>query len=198
MIKIRGGKYLHRQLKQPPLEITRSTKDVCKEGMFNSLGNIFNYSFLDLFGGSGSIGIEAYSRGANPVYINDKNKEAYKIILENLKSLSITDIKIFNLDYLNMLSLLKDRNIKFDIIFLDPPYKMEINDEFINNILSFNILEKNGIIIAETDYDLSPILIEKYQVKILKYGRSKINILRKKSWKLLYILEVLIQLQMVI
>ena len=70
MIKIRGGKYLHRQLKQPPLEITRSTKDVCKEGMFNSLGNIFNYSFLDLFGGSGSIGIEAYSRGANPVYIN--------------------------------------------------------------------------------------------------------------------------------
>ena len=149
--------------------------------MFNSLGNIFNYSFLDLFGGSGSIGIEAYSRGANPVYINDKNKEAYKIILENLKSLSITDIKIFNLDYLNMLSLLKDRNIKFDIIFLDPPYKMEINDEFINNILSFDILEKNGIIIAETDYDLSPILIEKYNVKILKYGRSKINILRKKS-----------------
>ena len=149
--------------------------------MFNSLGNIFNYSFLDLFGGSGSIGIEAYSRGANPVYINDKNKEAYKIIIENLKSLSITDIKIFNLDYLNMLSLLKDRNIKFDIIFLDPPYKMEINDEFINNILSFDILEKNGIIIAETDYDLSPILIEKYNVKILKYGRSKINILRKKS-----------------
>lgn len=198
MIKIRGGKYLHRQLKQPSLEITRSTKDVCKEGMFNSLGNIFNYSFLDLFGGSGSIGIEAYSRGANPVYINDKNKEAYKIILENLKSLSITDIKIFNLDYLNLLSLLKDRNIKFDIIFLDPPYKMEINDEFINNILSFDILEKNGIIIAETDYDLSPILIEKYQVKILKYGRSKINILREKSWKLLYILEVLIQLQMVI
>ena len=181
MIKIRGGKYLHRQLKQPSLEITRSTKDVCKEGMFNSLGNIFDYSFLDLFGGSGSIGIEAYSRGANPVYINDKNKEAYKIILENLKSLSITDIKIFNLDYLNMLSLLKDRNIKFDIIFLDPPYKMEINDEFINNILSFDILEKNGIIIAETDYDLSPILIEKYNVKILKYGRSKINILRKKS-----------------
>ena len=166
--------------------------------MFNSLGNIFDYSFLDLFGGSGSIGIEAYSRGANPVYINDKNKEAYKIILENLKSLSITDIKIFNLDYLNMLSLLKDRNIKFDIIFLDPPYKMEINGEFINNILSFDILEKNGIIIAETDYDLSPILIEKYNVKILKYGRSKINILRKKSWKLLYILEVLIQLQMVI
>lgn len=197
MIKIRGGKYLHRLLKQPPLEITRSTKDVCKEGMFNSLGNITNYSFLDLFGGSGSIGIEAYSRGANPVYINDKNREAYKVILDNLKSLGISDIKTFNLDYKVFLKALQDKDIRFDIIFLDPPYKMIINDEFIDEILSYNILQKNGIIIAETDYDISPILVEKYQVKILKYGRSKINILRTKLWKLQYTQGVLTLLQMV-
>ena len=166
MIKIRGGKYLHRLLKQPPLEITRSTKDVCKEGMFN------------LFGGSGSIGIEAYSRGANPVYINDKNREAYKVILDNLISLGISDIKTFNLDYKVFLKSLQDKDIKFDIIFLDPPYKMIIDEAFIDEILSYDILQKNGIIIAETDYDISPILVEKYQVKILKYGRSKINILR--------------------
>ena len=183
MIKIRGGKYLHRVLKQPPLEITRSTKDVCKEGMFNSLGNIFNYSFLDLFGGSGSIGIEAYSRGASPVYINDKNRDAYKIILGNLKSLNITDIKTSNLDYKILLKNCQEKEIKFDIIFLDPPYKMIIDEDFINEVLSYNILQKNGIIIAETDYDISPVLIEKYQVKILKYGRSKINIIRNILWK---------------
>ena len=183
MIKIRGGKYLHRVLKQPPLEITRSTKDVCKEGMFNSLGNITNHSFLDLFGGSGSIGIEAYSRGANPVYINDKNKEAYKIILENLNSLKITDIKTSNLDYKFLLKMLHDKGIKFDIIFLDPPYKMIIDENFINEILSYDIIEKNGVIIAETDYEISSVLIEKYQVKILKYGRSKINFLRNRIWK---------------
>ena len=173
MIKIRGGKYLHRLLKQPPLEITRSTKDVCKEGMFNSLGNITNYSFLDLFGGSGSIGIEA-----------------------NLKSLGISDIKTFNLDYKVFLKTLQDKDIKFDIIFLDPPYKMIIDDEFIDEILSYDILQKNGLIIAETDYDISPILVEKYQVKILKYGRSKINILRTKIWKLQYTQGVLTLLQM--
>ena len=183
MIKIRGGKYLHRVLKQPPLEITRSTKDVCKEGMFNSLGNIANYSFLDLFGGSGSIGIEAYSRGASPVYINDINREAFKIIKENLNSLNITDIKIFNLDYKTLLAKLKDNNIKFDIIFLDPPYKMIINEEFLNEIIGYNIVNENSIIIAETDYDLDIKIIEKYQVKILKYGRSKINIIRKSIWK---------------
>lgn len=183
MIKIRGGKYLHRVLKQPPLEITRSTKDVCKEGMFNSLGNIYSCSFLDLFGGSGSIGIEAYSRGANPVFINEKNKQAFNIIKENLNSLSINEIKTFNLDYKDFLNKAKKDGLKFDMIFLDPPYKMTINDEFINEILSYDILCENAIIIAETDYELEPILFEKYQIKILKYGRSKINFLRKKIWK---------------
>lgn len=57
---------------------------------------------------------------------------------------------------------------------------MIIDDVFIDEILSYDVLQKNGIIIAETDYDISPILVEKYQVKILKYGRSKINILRTK------------------
>ena len=183
MIKIRGGKYLHRQLKQPPLEITRATKDVCKEGMFNSLRNIFNYSFLDLFGGSGSIGIEAYSRGANPVYINDFNKEAFSIIKENLNNLKIDEIKLTNLDYKECLNKLRNENIKIDIIFLDPPYKLEINEEFINEIKSYEILSENAIIIAETDYELSSQILENYKVKILKYGRSKINIIREKIWK---------------
>lgn len=179
MIKVRGGKYLHRVLKQPSLEITRSTKDVCKEGMFNSLGNIFGKSFLDLFGGSGSIGIEAYSRGASFVLINDKNKEPFNIIKENLSSLKIDDIQVCNLDYLDCLSMCEKKNFKFDIIFLDPPYKMIINNEFINKIKSFNILSEHCVIIVETDYDLEEELFDNYQIKILKYGRSKINFLRK-------------------
>lgn len=178
MIKIRGGKYLHRQLKQPPLEITRSTKDVCKEGMFNSLGNIYDLSFLDLFGGSGSIGIEAYSRGANPVYINEKNTVPSKIIKENLETLKITDINLTNMDYLDCLNYYSKKGITFDIIFLDPPYKMIIDNDFISKVLSFNVAHKNTILIVETDYELDDKIFENFKVKILKYGRSKINFLR--------------------
>lgn len=178
MIRIVAGKYKHRVLKQPSMAITRSTKDVAKEGMFSSLGDISNLSFLDLFSGSGAIGIEAYSRGANKVVLNDSSKEAYKIIIENLRSLNINDIKVYNYDYLLTLKKLSLEGTRFDIIFLDPPYKMIINLEFIVTILSFNILKDNSIIICETDYELDSRLLDKYNVKKLKYGRSCIYILR--------------------
>jgi len=178
MIRIRGGKYLHRVIKEPDASITRPTKDMAKEGLFNSLGNIFNKSFLDLFSGSGSIGIEAYSRGANPVILNDGGKEPFLVIKENLKSLGINDIKVFNLDYKMCLKRLEDEKVKFDIIFLDPPYKMEINYDFIEKILNHNVLNECGIIVAETDYDLDSKLIDKYNVKLLKYGRSKMYIIK--------------------
>ena len=69
MLRVVGGKYKRRKLDQPSLEITRPTKDMVKEAMFSSLGDISGKSFLDCFGGSGAIGIEAYSRGATPVTI---------------------------------------------------------------------------------------------------------------------------------
>lgn len=178
MIRVVAGKYKRRILKQPSMSITRSTKDVVKEGLFSSLGDISNKSFLDLFSGSGAIGIEAYSRGANPVYLNDSSKEAFKIITENLRNLNINEIKVYNSDYLLTLKRLSLEGIKFDIIFLDPPYKMVIDYDFIMSLLSFNILNNNSIIICETDYELDSRLLDKYNTKKLKYGRSSIYILR--------------------
>ncbi len=184
MINIRGGKFLHRKLEQPSLEITRSTKDICKEGMFNSLGReIINSSFLDLFAGSGQIGIEAYSRGAKNVVLNDKNKEPYKIIRNNLDKLGIDDILVTNYDYLECLERLKNKEYKFDIIFLDPPYKMILDLEFINKINSYNLLNENGTIVLETDYELDKKLFECFNIRRLKYGRSSIYILRKMKWE---------------
>ena len=92
MIRIRGGKYLHRVINQPDLSITRATKDSAKEGIFSSLGSLNGLSFLDLFSGSGQMAIEALSRGAKEVSLNDKNRDAFKIIMNNLKSLGINDI----------------------------------------------------------------------------------------------------------
>lgn len=178
MIRVVGGKFKRRVLEQPDSSITRPTKDIAKEGLFSSLGDINNKSFLDLFSGSGAISIEAYSRGASPVYLNEKNRDALKVINSNLDKLGITDIKVLNKDYKDALAYLSSKQITFDIIFLDPPYKMIIDESFINAILLYNILNKDGIIVAETDYDIDKNLVEKYNVKILKYGRSLMNIIR--------------------
>ena len=121
MLKIRGGKYLHRVIEQPDMSITRPTKDSAKEGIFNSLGSLRGLSFLDLFSGSGQMGIEAISRGAEKVVANDINRSAYNIIQGNLKKLGINEIKTYNLDYKNCLKKLSENNEKFDIVVLLQP-----------------------------------------------------------------------------
>lgn len=178
MIRIISGKYRHRVLKLPNEEITRPTKDSAREGLFSSLGYIENKSFLDPFGGSGAVSIEAYSRGASKVVINELNKDSYKIIKDNLSNLQINDIETYNLLDLDLYKKLKNDNYKFDYIFLDPPYKMVIDTDYIESNLK-ELLNANGTIIIESDKDISNSFNE-YNVKCLKYGRSMMFILRSK------------------
>ena len=179
MLKIRGGKYLHRVIEQPDMSITRPTKDSAKEGIFNSLGSLRGLSFLDLFSGSGQMAIEAISRGAEKVVANDINRSAYNIIQGNLKKLGINEIKTYNLDYKNCLKKLSENNEKFDIVFLDPPYKMIVNENFINELLSYNIMNEDFRIVIETDYELDEELFNSFIIKKLKYGRSLMYVLRR-------------------
>ena len=151
MIRIIGGYYKHRLINQPSLETTRCTKDIAKEGLFNSLGDISDLSFLDLFSGSGAVGIEAFSRGASHVVLNEKDKNAKRIIMSNLISLAINDIKVYGLDANDCIKELSSLNESFDIIFLDPPYK----DVVLDNI------EVNGIKAIKTDtfnYEITVII----------------------------------------
>ena len=185
MLRVIGGKYKHRKLEQPPLDITRSTKDSAKEGLFSSLGlNIIDSSFLDLFAGSGAIGIEAYSRGAKFVYLNDINKIAFKIIKDNVKKFEINDIAITNLDEKECLKLYSTKNIKFDYVFLDPPYKNIVNLDYLLNFSKLDLLNKNFTIIVETDYQLEDQILNYFKIKQLKYGKTLIYILKEKEkWK---------------
>ena len=179
MIRIVGGKYRHRVLDQPSLEITRCSKDSVKEGLFSSLGNdVENKVFLDLFAGSGGVGIESYSRKAKKVYLNDKNKEPINVIKNNLKKLDINDIVVTNFDYFKALEYYKQNNIIFDIVFLDPPYKMEFDFNVISLLKSYNILSDNHIIIIERDSKINDTNLLNYKVKELKYGKTYIYILR--------------------
>ena len=104
-------------------ENTRPTLDRVKEALFNIIQyEIEDSIVLDLFSGSGAIGLEFASRGAKEVYLNDVSKEAFEIIKQNIEKTHLSKkANVYNLDFLNMLQ--KVKNIKFDIIYLDPTYK---------------------------------------------------------------------------
>ncbi len=178
MIRVNAGKYKGRKIEEPNPLTTRPSKDIVKVGLFNIIRNeVLNCTFLDLFAGSGQIGIEALSRNAKKVYFIEKDRNAFKILKNNLSYVPSNDYEVINTDF--KLFLDNSLNIlKFDIIFVDPPYKMEINDEFISNLIS-NYLNDSGILIFEREEKFNDELNDKYSFKEYKYGRSKLYIYRK-------------------
>ena len=178
MIRVNAGKYKGRKVEEPNPLTTRPSKDIVKIGLFNIIRNeVLNCTFLDLFAGSGQIGIEALSRNAKKVYFIEKDRNAFKILKNNLSYVPSSDYEVINTDF--KLFLDNSLNIlKFDIIFVDPPYKMEINDEFISNLIS-NYLNDSGILIFEREEKFNDELNDKYSFKEYKYGRSKLYIYRK-------------------
>lgn len=151
---------------------TRPTKEIVREALFSSLGNIVDKTFLDLFAGSGAVGIEAISRGSC-AYFNDNNNEATEIIKLNLAKIKI-NASISNLD---AFSYLQNCNINFDYIFCDPPYNYAYQESLFDLIKSGNILKNNGLIIYEEN---SKIKIKEnigvYKlIKTKKYGISRLN-----------------------
>lgn len=181
MIRIIGGTYKHRLINQPSLETTRCTKDVAKEGLFNSLGDIENKAFLDLFAGSGSIGIEAFSRGAKPVYLNDKDREVKRTIMRNLMSLGISEIDVSCMNDLECINELSKKEVVFDIVFLDPPYKFKITNEYLENMINKKIASDSTWFIIESDTILKEEEFSKYKIKLLKYGKTYMHILKRRE-----------------
>ena len=175
-MRVISGEYRSRILNTLEGNTTRPTLDKVKGAIFSRYNsNINGSTFLDLFSGSGSIGIEAISRGASLVIFNDINNKANKIIESNLKMLKINNYELYQLDYIILLDKLK--NYKFDYIYLDPPFNNIDYDELLNNISNSNILKDNTNIIVESTNDIK--LNDKYNklvlIKSVKYGNIKIS-----------------------
>ena len=136
--RVVSGIYKGRMLECISNDITRPTTDKNKEMIFNTLGQFFSGGVaLDLFGGIGSLGIEALSRGFSSCYFSEINPDTFKILKKNIQKLGIENATIFEGDYRKFLS--KYQNIKFDLVMLDPPYRIYKEIDF---ILSF-MLKKN-------------------------------------------------------
>lgn len=161
------------------LDGTRPTMDRVKESLFGIIQSYVNDSIcLDLFAGSGSLGIEAISNGAKKCYFVDKSNNAIKVLNKNLNNFNIENkTKIIKSDYTNALDNFKNNKIKFDIIFLDPPYKMHILNDIINKIIEKNLINNGGIIICEVDFEYLDKSIKNLElIKQKKYGSTYLYI----------------------
>ena len=163
---------------------TRPTLDRVKESLFNIIyDKIEDSVVLDLFSGSGAIGLEFASRGAKKVYLCDKSKEACKIIEKNIEKTHLAErVELFNMDFLNTIKKLENK--KVDIVYLDPPYKTDFIEMAIKELIKANILEENTIMIAETDEKDRIIknIEEIKEIQIIdqrKYGRANILFLER-------------------
>ena len=170
--------------KSKPLESmegrnTRPTMDKVKEGIFNSLHEVSGIG-LDLFAGSGALGIEALSRGMEKVIFVDQNFKAIKIIKANLQHLNISDqAEVYKNNADRALKALSKRAMQFDVIFLDPPYDKGLIDEALDGIIKFNLLKENGIIVCEFNHK-EEIDTKSFQViKRYHYGLTDTLLLEK-------------------
>ena len=167
-------------LKTPEGMATRPTTDRVKEAIFSIIQfEIPTAKVLDLFGGTGQLGIEALSRGANSAVFVDEREEACKLIRENLKRTKLDSAaRVVRSDYLAYLKTCKD---KFNIILLDPPYAEVFLENALKMITEIDILETGGIIVAERPLgkDLPWDFSGYTRSRDYKYGKTLITIYRK-------------------
>ena len=181
-MRIIAGKNRGRKLQTLEGLATRPTLDGTKEAIFSSLGGMLpDYTILDIFGGSGALSLESISRGAKKAYILDNNIEAIEIIKKNAQALnSMKELTILSGDYKQIIGRFKNSKM-FDIIFIDPPFKLKVINELIDYIIDNELLAEDGYIVAEypkedvvrTDY-------EGFRVKLCRrYSSSEVLILEK-------------------
>ena len=182
-MRIIGGNFKGKKLFEAFDKKTRPLKDLVKESIFNILEysqeekiNLKDSSILDLFSGTGSFGLECISRGASMVYFFENYKESIEIIKKNSKKLKCENkIKIFEISAYNLKKIEEIKNIKFDLIFLDPPYKEKDIQSILEKIIKNNILRKNGIIVMHRHKKSKDEYAKKFKlIRTEKYGISKI------------------------
>ncbi|MFB9861447.1 16S rRNA (guanine(966)-N(2))-methyltransferase RsmD [Salinicoccus siamensis] len=178
-MRIISGKYKSKAISTLKSQDTRPTSDKVRENIFNILGPVEG-RVLDLFAGSGALGIEALSRGASSAMFIDGAGDAVKMVRKNTDELD-EDVEIYRNDYRRALKAMAKRDRQFDLIFLDPPYHKGMAEEALMYIKELKVLDARGRIVVETHKD------ERYaeegytSIREAVYGTIRINILKKEG-----------------
>ncbi|MBU5595558.1 16S rRNA (guanine(966)-N(2))-methyltransferase RsmD [Amphibacillus sp. MSJ-3] len=175
-MRVIAGEFKGRSIETVSNNLTRPTSDKVKESLFNIIGPYFSGgNGLDLFAGSGGLGIEAMSRGINRVVFIDQQAQATRMIKKNLTNLKLLNrAEVYQNDAFRALKVLGKRGLQFDYIFLDPPYKKDLYQQLLEEIDTQQIADKDCMIICEHDSNLVlPISAAGFkQVRTEKYGRT--------------------------
>ncbi len=177
-MRIVGGELKGRTLYSFDGEDIRPTPDKVREALFNIIQNrIYGARFMDLFSGTGAMGIEALSRGAKNVHLNDKDRTSVALIKKNLDKLKILDR--VTLTSVDGLALMQKGVSEYDIIYIDPPYKAGLNFQAVNS--ARNSLADNGVIILESEIAFDGQVEGLKIVDERKYGRVRLTFFEKEK-----------------
>ncbi|MDD7719006.1 MAG: 16S rRNA (guanine(966)-N(2))-methyltransferase RsmD [Eubacteriaceae bacterium] len=181
-MRIITGEYRGRRLESPIGYDVRPTTDKVKEAIFNIIMNdIWDATCVDLFAGTGNLGLEALSRGAKKCYFGDNSRESLNLIKANVKMCRAEDKSVIIAgDYTKTLSRI---NEKIDIFFLDPPYKDGLYENCLELIDELDLLSEDGIVVAEHGIrDYVPEEIGRLEIiKQRKYGKIMVTIYAEKN-----------------
>ena len=184
-MRVVAGSLKGRSIKAVKGTNTRPTTDKVKESIFNIIGHYFDGGTgLDLFGGSGNLGIESLSRGIDKVIFVDKEGIAINTIKENVKELRLEDrVEIYRNDAFRALKALVKREIQFDLILLDPPYKGQKINEIIEFVHEHQLLAPGGLMMAEClkEDELNIAVGDIEQIKREIYGITAISIYKRQE-----------------
>ena len=178
-MKVISGTLKGRKIAGYDIDGTRPTMDRVKESLFAMIqDNIKGSIVLDLFAGSGQLGIEALSNGASRSYFIDNNSEVIKVLNSNIANLNIKDKAVVILsDWKRFLNEAGDRGLKFDLIFIDPPYDYDVYEKILTKISALNLLNKDGLVVLEHhNLKFSDKYGELTLFKTKNYGNKSVNI----------------------
>lgn len=178
-MRIISGKYKGLYIKGFDIDGTRPTMDRVKESMFAMIqGYLRDSVSLDLFAGSGSLGLEAISNGVSKCYFVDYNSVVQKILKDNLKKVSKESYQVLTVDYQKALLYFREHAIRFDVVFLDPPYHLFYITPVLHYLLEWDLLNEGAIVVCE--YEEEKINHTGYDVfKYKKYGMKQVMVLKK-------------------
>ncbi len=169
-MRIIAGEFRGRIIKFPKSKLVRPTTDKNKEAIFNILNNLINFNGIkvcDIYAGSGSLGLEALSRGANEVHFVEKNFHVQKMLRENIRSLnSESHCRVLNITALTF-SLLNEHDT-YDLILLDPPFFKDDVYQVVDNLFQNNFLNKDGILLVERSIQTKEKDIKHFKVEPIK------------------------------
>lgn len=176
-MRVIAGTARRLNLVTPSGKHTRPTSDKIKETLFNILQTeVPDSRFLDLFSGSGGIAIEALSRGAKEAVLVDNDREAVRCIKENIKHTHFEDIsRVMAMDVLQALRRLDQLDRPFDIIFMDPPYRMDLEQRVISYLLDSSLVQEGTLIIVETAIDTDVSYMDQWSCQVERKKEYKTN-----------------------